>query len=380
MIILEREISTRERALIIGVTPHGPPLQTTAAFIAGDGQPRYVYNWQSHLSSSCTVITDITQRKGILKRTGQCFVCLRRHHLSKDCRSSTKCAQCSGRHHISICNGSTVVPKSQPRSDSQNHMSIEHNIPTAPQLPPPSMQVGPPSLQATQAAHLPLPQAPQLPPQGQPPNPYNNSAYCVNSTVPFLLQTAKAYVHKLNDLECGMTITLMLDGGSQRSYILQRVKDALRLQLHHVRQVQIKTFGSDTTAKQTVEMVKVGVPLWSGITIQLMLSTVPLICEPLSCQPIAYTKEKYKHLADLNLAGFSRVGDELQMDVLIGPDHYWQLATGQVIHGQSGPTVIDTHLGWVLSGPVCCDADLQDLLGLRELCSKFSSLFYSEFP
>ena len=108
-------------------------------------------------------------------------------------------------------------------------------------------------------------------------------------------------------------------------------------------------------------MVRVGIPLRSGITIQLMLSTVPLICEPLSCQPIAYTKEKYKHLADLNLADFSRVGDELQIDVLIGSDHYWQLVTGQVIHGQSGPTAIDTHLGWVLSGPVCSDANLRDL-------------------
>lgn len=71
--------------------------------------------------------------------------------------------------------------------------------------------------------------------------------------------------------------------------------------------------------------------------------------------------EKHKHLADLNLADFSRVGDELQIDVLIGSDHYWQLVTGQVIHGQSGPTATDTHLGWVLSGPVCSEANLQDL-------------------
>ena len=32
-----------------------------------------------------------------------------------------------------------------------------------------------------------------------------------------------------------------------------------------------------------------------------------------------------------------------------------------MIHGQSGPTTIDTHLGWVLSGPVCSDANLRDL-------------------
>ena len=136
-------------------------------------------------------------------------------------------------------------------------------------------------------------------------------------------------MHKLNDPKCGMMIRLMLDGGSQRSYISQKVKDALGLVPDYVELVQIKTFGSDVTTRHTVEMVKVGLPLRSGNTIHLMLSTVPLICEPLSCQPIAYTKEKFEHLADLDLA----VGDELQIDVLIGSDHYWQLVTGQVIHG-----------------------------------------------
>ena len=38
---------------------------------------------------------------------------------------------------------------------------------------------------------------------------------------------------------------------------------------------------------------------------------------------------------------------------LIGSDHYWQLVTDKVIQGESGPTAIQTHLGWVLSGPAC---------------------------
>ena len=92
-----------------------------------------------------------------------------------------------------------------------------------------------------------------------------------------------------------------------------------------------------------------------------MSSTVPLICEPLSCQPIAYTKQKYLHLAELELADLSQVGEELQIDALIGSDHYWQLATGKVIQGQSGPTAIHTCLGWVLSGPVWSAAKLNSL-------------------
>ena len=110
---------------------------------------------------------------------------------------------------------------------------------------------------------------------------------------------------------------------------------------------------------QTLEVVRVAIPLKTGTTIRFMFSTVPLICESLSCQPIAYTKEKYHHLLNLDLADFSRVGDELQVDALIGSDHYWQMVTGQVIQG---PTMINSHLAWVLSSPVCSEANLHNLL------------------
>ena len=155
--------------------------------------------------------------------------------------------------------------------------------------------------------------------------------------------------------------------GSQRSYITQRVKDALGLQPERTEQVQIKSFGSDSTTNQTVEVVRLAVPLKTGTTIYFVFSTVPLICEPLSCQPIAYTKEKYHHLSDLDLADFSRVGEELQVDALIGADHYWQLVTGEIIHGKSGPTAINTHLGWVLSGPVCSEANVHNLKSYHSL-------------
>ena len=66
----------------------------------------------------------------------------------------------------------------------------------------------------------------------------------------------------------------------------------------------------------------------------------------------ANTKTNYSHLEGLDLADYSLVGDELQIDALIGSDHYWQIATGKVIQKENSPTAIYTHLGWVLSGPV----------------------------
>ena len=135
----------------------------------------------------------------------------------------------------------------------------------------------------------------------------------------------------------------------------------LKLESDRAEEVNIQTFGSDKARTQTVEVVKAAISLKEGGTTNVLFSTVPLICEPLSCQPIAYTKQKYLHLAELELADSSRVGEELQIDALIGSDHYWQLATGKVIQGQSGPTAIHTRLGWVLSGPVWSAAELNSL-------------------
>ena len=63
------------------------------------------------------------------------------------------------------------------------------------------------------------------------------------------------------------------------------------------------------------------------------------------------------HLSNLDLADFSQVGEELQIDALIASDKYWQLVTGRVVHGKSEPTAIHMLLGWVLSGPVGSTSD-----------------------
>jgi len=64
--------------------------------------------------------------------------------------------------------------------------------------------------------------------------------YCINGDTPVLLQMAQAYIHRPSDPACGMAIRLMLDGGSKRSYITERVKEALRLVTECTEVVNIK--------------------------------------------------------------------------------------------------------------------------------------------
>ena len=186
MEIVGREISARERAFIQpGSHTHGagsgPP--TITAMMAGNGKPRCCYCRQTRSSVSCKIVTDVTQRKAILRKAGRCFSCLKRHHTSRDCRLLISCSLCSGRHHTSLCKGHDNKPQS---ADNRTQFSIP------PSRPPPTSEVQTPST--------------------------TTGLYCVNADTPVLLQTAQAYIHKLDNPACGMNIRLMFDGESTILY------------------------------------------------------------------------------------------------------------------------------------------------------------------
>ena len=80
---------------------------TTAAFLLNENkpskQPSCTYCKENNPSASCHIVTNKKQRKDLLRRSGRCFVCLRKNHISKECTSKLKCVKCGARHHNSIC-------------------------------------------------------------------------------------------------------------------------------------------------------------------------------------------------------------------------------------------------------------------------------------
>lgn len=143
-----------------------------------------------------------------------------------------------------------------------------------------------------------------------------------------------------------------MDGGSQRSYVTNKVREALALSTEKQQKMLIKTFGSEQEERMC-DVVRIELRTVSGADLESLFSA-PLICEPLSHQPVAFCKAMYDHLAPLNLANFHEGHTELQIDMLIGSHHYWKIVSGEVVRGDSGPTAISTRLGWVLSGPTHC--------------------------
>ena len=84
----------------------------------------------------------------------------------------------------------------------------------------------------------------------------------------------------------------------------------------------------------------------SGNTLAVAGHTVPIICSPLSHQSVQFAQRTYPHLADIVLPECDSE-DSLEVQ-----DQYWNVVSGQIRRGNSGPVAMNTIFGRTLFGPV----------------------------
>ena len=328
--VLEEELTARERTVTprerIATSSQGqpqhrnekPPRATTAAMLSGiQSGPTCSYCQQSHASSECSNVTEVQARREILKLSGRCFNCLRLGHVSGRCRSRNFCRHCNKKHHTSICEGSGTQ---------------DSNTPTAP-----------------------APVTNTLSPDA-PPFESTSTAVCASETKSVLLQTARARVYNPSRPQPAIELRVLLDSGSQRSYITERARRLLKLDAEGEQRLSIAAFRSVREDPKVCAIVKIGMELKGHSHLYPSLLVVPMICEPLVGQSISECIEKNPHLVSLDLADLAESDTALTVDILIGADYCWEIVTGRVCRGESGPTGIHTKLGWVLSGPTRFDS------------------------
>ncbi|XP_057308167.1 uncharacterized protein LOC130646050 [Hydractinia symbiolongicarpus] len=246
-------------------------------------------NGNDHLASRCRSVTEVVTRKELLRKQGRCFVCLATGHLGKNCPSNYSCRKCKHRHHISICS-----------SDGS--------------------QAG---------AH------------------HNNF---VSSYSGVLMQTASADVSDTSGNAKKHT-RILFDSGSQRSYLSQDLCKTLKLKPLRKEKVIVKTFGSDDSRVQDLQVyqVKIKHKNCHGFCF-VEAYCVPNVCSPLTHQYLEFVKASYPHVEGLELADRNVNCRDLNVNLLIGLDFYYSFFTGKMKKGSGGPVALETTLGWVLSG------------------------------
>ena len=210
-----------------------------------------------------------------------------------------KCRHCSGRHHQSICNN----PSSNRQQCDDKKVPENRNSNKGPEGSDPPTTAG--VTQTTKGS--------------------------------VLLQTAKATVSNGSRL---VPAGILFDTGSQRSYIRKSLQNRLRLNPIGKETLQLNTFSESKSKRENCEVFKVNIANKNnGESIEITAIGFPTICAPL---PKRLFLPRQFRTCDFNSCDSSNDNDSI--DILVGADHYWDIVTGDVIHGGNSPTWVGFYL------------------------------------
>ena len=180
-------------------------------------------------------------------------------------------------------------------------------------------------------------------PEAVPFTTHSNMTIYVDSKTAVLLQTAQTRIYNPMNPQCSVMVRVLLDSGSQRSYITEEVMQKLGLTPMSRQIIAISTFGSNPMEVQDCGLVTVGIQTQSENCREVSLFSVPHICDALGNQPISMCLERCEHLRGLVLAEAPTDNSHRkEIDLLIGSDYYWCMVTGRTCRGLCGPLALET--------------------------------------
>ena len=161
-----------------------------------------------------------------------------------------------------------------------------------------------------------------------------------------LLKTAKATV---TNGQTQTTVNILLDEGSQRTFISQTASQRLQIKTAScpTESISISTFGDTTHQSKQYPVANLDLITRQGI-VTLSAIIVPSIAAPIK-NIVPRVQAYHDYLKYLPLASHT-ADEEVQIDLLIGADFFWSIVKSHVVRGP-GPTAVASKLGYLLSGP-----------------------------
>ena len=275
--------------------------------------PRYYdqcrYCDQRHWSDECPKYRNVEERKKQLKDS--CYKCLKVGHMSKDCKKVKACVHCGdvNTHHRSLC------PKKFKSSVTSAHLTEE-------------IQENRKDSDASQENVL------------------------VSSEEMVLMQTAKTEIKGQRNSK-GEIVRILLDSGSQRTYVTESLADKLHLKREKEEEIQLVTFGCDRPKSVKTAQTKLSIKLNNGQYLDITANIVPVISGTVQRKAMTLCSSKnMEHLVkSLDLADTIPFETESStVELLVGNDYYLDIILPQKIEVQPGLYLLSSKLGWILTG------------------------------
>ena len=236
-----------------------------------------------------------------LLKAGRCFVCLRKGHISRV--SSVRSVAASTTSAFAHGTQSIATLLRLRRHNQPTPQESIHRVPRLPRRERNHPRRNPHSMQMRLPSHLVKVAQPHR---------------CGLAQI--VQYTAQAQAFKPDVPQRRRQVRIVLDCGSQRSYVTEQVARELALNPKGEQSLTIMTFGSSAEQSRVCTFTKLNLVLSDGETQTLTLFAVPLICEPLVCHPVSFCQESFDHLNGLHLADPTDGSSHPDVDILIGSD------------------------------------------------------------
>lgn len=286
---------------------HSTPKATTEALLTRNinKHPQkscYYCASKQHYSDECIEFSTIEQRKEKIK--GSCFICLKKGHNLKNCLSKTPCAHCKQikNHHRSLCPKKFTPENSDPPVNSSTETANKNK-----------------TIACLSNA--------------------NTSAKNRGGLLMTAIVTALNNNHQ-------RTVRVILDNGSQRSYITKQLANRLRLDENYSETLNISTFNSTTPLEVDTKVVTFKLQLNDNTFFEVSTNTVPKITNRFHVE----FPSEIKTIASQHELKLADDGRDSDIDVLLGMDYYFHLVTEKRIQATDGLFLVQSKFGWLVGG------------------------------
>jgi len=273
---------------------------------------------QDHKLTKCPKFKglELSEKKKLVAKHKLCMICLAKSHSTQECKSKFSCQHCKKQCHNSLlCDTAAKTTKSQTQKGTQSTSKNEVDNPQ-------------PSSSGSSNA------------------PTQNVSLYTSNTDQVLLPTAMVAIEHENET---FTVRALIDPGSQRSFLTERIKDRLSLPTFASTSA-ISVLGGKTVqkAKRACCFELISKPHNFKLKVKAIL--VPKLTNFLPAQPISSIN--LSEFGDIQFAD-PNLCKPAQIDMLIGSDVIPKLMLPGLKQNPSKTLLAqNTVFGWVISGAV----------------------------
>ena len=186
--------------------------------------------------------------------------------MHENVAATSKCTECDWRHHVAVCTARSRHPTNpSPHSSEPSRGALN-------------------------------PEAPTYTPTT------SDQALWTYSSKQVLLQTATVVAFNPDDPSRAVRVRVVLDTGSQSSYVTDDVREHLSLKIDGERPMSIVTFGSNAAQRRVCKHLEVGLRFKDNSATRLTVFSIPTICQPIAPYAIGDHRNRFPHLVGLELA------------------------------------------------------------------------------